>query len=50
MQLGIGKQQEHQGSSNSDGAITSTVSVNTTAGFSIVSYIMVNVQDQMVQQ
>ena len=33
--LGIGKQMA-QGSSNSDGSITSTVSVNQTAGFSIV--------------
>ena len=37
MLLGIGKQKT-TGSANTDGTITSTVSANTTAGFSIVKY------------
>ena len=37
MYHGIGKANS-TGSSNSDGSITSTVSANTTAGFSIVKY------------
>ena len=38
MFLGIGKRHNGSGSSNTDGSITSTVSVNTTAGFSILTY------------